>query len=189
MNSSRYLLAFVFASVASPALAQQMPAYTEAGPVPPAITHAKSIFVSNGGSDSGLFPEPLPFSSTVLSQPFTGDAGRPYTQFYAALQATRQFTLVADPNQADIVLELRLTAPYGPSNPNRQNGASDPLPQFRLVAYDVKSHYILWTFTESIEPAFLQKTHDKNFDKALATLLTQFLTIAHRLPASSAPAQ
>jgi hypothetical protein len=189
MNSSRYFLAFVFASFASAAFAQQMPAYSEAGPVPPAISHAKNIFVSNGGSDSGLFPETLPFSSSLLSQPFTGDAGRPYTRFYAALQATKQYTLVTDPNQADIVLELRLTAPYGPSNPNRQNGASDPLPQFRLVAYDAKSHYVLWTFTESIEPAFLQKTHDKNFDKALAALITQFLFLAHRPPAVSIPAQ
>ena len=191
MNPSRYLLAFVFASFASLAFAQQIPAYSEAGPVPPAITHAKNIFVSNGGSDAGLFPERLPFNRGDLSsQPFTGDVGRPYTQFYAALQATKEYTLVSDPNQADIVLELRLTAPYGPSNPDRQNGASDPLPQFRLVAYDVRSHYILWTFTESIEPAILQKTHDKNFDKALASLLTQFLTVAHRPPAAPpAPAQ
>jgi hypothetical protein len=189
LNSSRSFLAFALASFASTVFAQQMPAYTEPGPVPPAITHAKNIFVSNGGSDSGLFPERLPLSS-LSSQPFTGDTGRPYTQFYAALQATRQFTLVSDPNQADIVLELRLTAPYGPSNPSRQNGASDPLPQFRLVAYDVKSHYILWTFTESIEPAILQKTHDKNFDKALSALLAQFLSIAGRPPAAaSTPAQ
>jgi hypothetical protein len=189
MHSSRYFLAIVFASLVSPAIAQKIPAYSEAGPVPPAITHARNIFVSNGGSDAGLFPEPLPLSG-LSSQPFTGDAGRPYTQFYAALQATKQYTLVNDPNQADLVLELRLTAPNGPQNPSRQNGASDPLPQFRLVVYDAKSHYILWTFTDSIEPAILQKTHDKNFDKALGALLTQFLTIAHRPPAApSTPAQ
>jgi len=188
MNPSRYLLAFVFASFASPAFAQQMPPYSGAGPVPPAITQAKKIFVSNGGADSGLFPEALPLSS-LSSQPFTGDAGRPYTEFYVALQATKQYTLVMDPNQADLVLELRLTAPNGPQNPSRQNGASDPLPQFRLVAYDVKSHYALWTFTESIEPAILQKTHDKNFDKALAALLAQFLSIAHPPAAASTPAQ
>jgi len=189
MKSSLYILALVFASFASPAFAQQMPPYSEAGPVPPAITHAKNIFISNGGSDAGLFPERLPLSG-LSSQPFTGDAGRPYTQFYAALQATKEYTLVSDPNRADIVLELRLTAPNGPQNPSRQNGASDPLPQFRLVVYDVKSHYILWTFTESIEPAILQRTHDKNFDKALAALVTQFLTISHRPPAAPpTPAQ
>jgi hypothetical protein len=183
MKSPRLFLAFFLALIALPAFAQQMPAYTEAGPVPRALTNAKSIFVSNGGSDSGLFPERLPFNSS-LSQPFTGDSARPYTEFFAALQATKEYSLVSDPNQADIVLELRLTAPYGPSQPNRQNGASDPLPQFRLVAYDAKSHYILWTFTQSIEPAILQKTHDKNLDLALAALLRDFLTIAHRPPAA-----
>jgi len=184
--SFAFLCLAVVVIVTPVARTQQMPAYTEGGPVPPAITNAKNIFVSNGGADAGLFPERLPFTNSLLSQPFTGDSARPYTEFRAALQATKEYTLVSDPNQADIVLELRLTAPYGPSNPNRQNGASDPLPQFRLVVYDVKSHYILWTFTESIEPAYLQKTHDKNFDQALSALLTQFLTVAHR-PAVAPP--
>lgn len=180
MKSSRVFLAFFLALIAAPASPQQMPAYTEAGPVPTAITTAKSIFVSNAGADAGLFPERMPFNTNLSSQPFTGDTARPYTEFSAALRASKEYALVPDPNQADIVLELRLTAPYGPSNPNRQNGASDPLPQFRLVVYDAKSHFVLWTFTQSVEPAYLQKTHDKNFDQALSALLTQFLTIAHR---------
>jgi hypothetical protein len=188
VKPSSAFLGLAAALFASPAFTQQMPAYSEAGPIPPAITHAKNIFVSNGGSDSGLFPERLPFGG-ALSQPFTGDTNRAYTQFFAALQATKQYALVTDPNQADIVLELRLTAPYGPSQPNRQNGASDPLPQFRLVVYDAKSHYILWTFTESIEPAILQKTHDKNFDDALAAVLREFIAIAHRPSPAPPPAQ
>src|ERR1700683_1202625 len=145
----------------------QMPAYDQAGPVPPAITAAKTVFVSNAGSDSGLFPEP-----------FSGDPDRPYTEFYSALKATGDFTLVGDPAQADLVLELRLVAPYGPSEANKQKGASDPLPMFRVVIYDGKSHYILWTVTSSIELAYLQKTHDKNFDTALTEVLDQFLKIA-----------
>ena len=31
-------------------------------------------------------------------------------------------------------------APYGPSNADKQKGASDPLPMFRLVIYDIKTH-------------------------------------------------
>jgi hypothetical protein len=124
-----------------------------AGPVPPAILAAKKIFVSNAGADSGLFPSP-----------FSGDPNRAYDQFYAGLKAAGQYQLVSDPANADLVLELQLTAPNGPSNPNKQNGTSDPLPMFRLVVYDRKSHYVLWAVTESIELAFLQKTHDRNFD-------------------------
>jgi len=148
-------------------------------PVPAALLSAKAVFISNAGSDSGLFPEP-----------FSGDANRPYSEFYSALKATGDYTLVADPAQADLVLELRLTAPYGPTNPNKQNGTSDPLPMFRLVVYDRPTHYILWTATQSVEVAYLQKTHDRNFDLALSALLNQFLVAAGKPPAtpSSAPA-
>lgn len=152
----------------------QMPAYNQPGPVPAAITAAKTIFVSNAGSDSGLFPEP-----------FSGDIDRPYTEFYAALKATGDYTLVGDPAQADLVLELRLFAPYGPTNANKQNGTADPRPMFRLVVYDRRTHYALWTVTSSVELAFLQKTHDKNFDMALTQVLNQFLQVAGKPPAGT----
>jgi hypothetical protein len=116
--------AFASASVAF----SQKTAFTRVGPVPPSIGAAKTIFVSNAGSDSGLFPEP-----------FSGDQDRPYTQFYSALKATGAYVLADDPSQADLVLELRLTAPYGPTNPDKVAGAADPLPMFRLVVYDRKT--------------------------------------------------
>jgi hypothetical protein len=143
--------------------AAQQPAYTEAGPVPPAITTARTIFVSNAGSDSGLFPEP-----------FTGDPNRAYTELCAALKASGKHELVSDPAQADLVLEIQLTAPNGPTRGSKVNGASDPVPMFRLVIYDRKTHYVLWALTESIEIAFLQKTHDRNFDDALTALVSDF---------------
>jgi hypothetical protein len=150
----------------------QTPATTAAGPVPQALLNAKSIFVSNAGADSGLFPDP-----------FTGDPDRPYTRFYAALKATGDYTLVSKPSQADLVLELRLTAPYGPSLPNKQSWEGDPLPMFRLVVYDRETHYILWTCTQSVEHAVMQKSHDPNFDVALIGLLNQFLSAAGKAPA------
>ena len=106
---------------AANAVAQQ-PAYTDEGPIPTAISSAKTIFVSNAGSDSGLFPEP-----------FSGDPNRAYTQFYASLKASGKNELVSDPSEADLVLELQLTAPNGPSSGSKVNGASDPVPMFRLV--------------------------------------------------------
>ncbi len=141
------------------------------GPVPPAIAAAKRIFVSNAGADSGLFPEP-----------FSGDTGRGYNQFFAALKATGEFELVPDPSEADLVLEIQLMAPDGPTSGNKQNGASNPVPEFRLVIYDRKSHYILWTLTKSIGVAFKQRTHDRNFDDALAGILIDFQTVAGKLP-------
>jgi len=143
---------------AVPASGQETPSVA-AAPVPPALLTAKKIFISNAGADSGLFPHP-----------FSGNPDRAYNQFYAAVQNWGRYECVTDPSEADLVLELQLTAPYGPTNANKQKGASDPLPMFRLVILDRKTHYVLWALTESIEQAFLQKTHDHNFDEALTGL-------------------
>lgn len=148
--------------------------FAQAAPVPPAILAAKTVFVSNAGADSGLFPSP-----------FSGNTSRSYNQFYAALKASGQFELVSSPGQADLVLELQLIAPNGPSEANKAKGASEPLPMFRLVVYDRKTHYALWTLTRSIEIAYLQKTHDRNFDEALSALLLDFETLAGKAPAAA----
>jgi hypothetical protein len=128
-------------------------------PVPPALLNAKTVFISNAGADSGLFPHP-----------FSGDPDRAYNEFYAGIQAWGRYQIVTDPSGADVVFELQLVAPPGPSNPNKVNGASDPLPMFRLVIFDRKTHYVLWALTESIDQAILQTSHDRNFDAALSAI-------------------
>jgi len=155
------------ALAAAPAALAQQSAPTPEAPVPPAIRAASKIFLSNAGADSGLFPSP-----------FSGDANRGYNQLYAGLKANGQYQLVADPADADLVLELQLTAPNGPSNGSKVNGASNPVPMLRLVVYDRKTHYVLWAFTQSIEIAFLQKTHDRNFDDALNAILLEFESLS-----------
>ncbi len=167
-------LAFVVAFVIASAVIAQQPANSAAAPVPPAIRAAKRIFVSNAGGDSGLFPSP-----------FSGDPNRAYNEFYASLKATGQYDLVNDPSDADLVLELQLLAPNGPTNGSKINGASDPLPMLRMVVYDRRSHYVLWAFTQSIEIALLQKTHDRNFDGAVTAILQEFESISGRAPADS----
>jgi hypothetical protein len=143
-------------------------------PVPPAIFSAKKVFVSNAGGDSGLFPHP-----------FSGAPDRAYNQFYAAVQEWGRFDLVTDPEEAELVLELQLIGPNGPTNANKQKGASDPLPMFRLSILDRKTHYILWALTESIDAAFIQKTHDRNFDNALAALTLDLKRLTTKSPAGA----
>jgi len=138
---------------------QPSPLPIQLAPVPPALLNAKRVFISNAGADSGLFPHP-----------FSGDPDRPYNEFYADIKTWGRYELVGDPSDADLVFELHLAAPNGPQNPSKQNGAADPLPMFRLVVLDRKTHYVLWALTESVEFAFLQKTHDHNFDLALHTI-------------------
>lgn len=148
----------------------QLPATAPEAPVPQALRAASKIFVSNAGGDSGLFPSP-----------FSGDSSRGYNQFYAGLKANGQYQLVGDPTEADLVLELQLTSPNGSTRSmdvNKVNGAANPVPMFRLVVYDRKTHYILWAFTQSIEVAFLQKTHDRNFDDALTAILLEFESLS-----------
>jgi len=141
-------------------------AHAQQAPVPPAILSAKTVFVSNAGADSGLFPHP-----------FTGGESRGYDQFYTALRTWGHYNLTDSPATADLVFEIQLIAPNGPSSGNKINGASDPLPMFRLTIYDRKTHYILWALTSSIDPAALQKTHDKNFDDALNLLVNDLKTV------------
>jgi hypothetical protein len=143
-------------------------------PVPPALLNAKTVFISNAGADSGLFPHP-----------FSGDPDRAYNEFYSGIQGWGRYQIVTDPSAADVVFELQLIAPNGPSAPNKQNGASDPLPMFRLVIFDRKTHYVLWALTESITVAVLQKTHDNNFDLALTALTLDLKRLASA-PASAA---
>ncbi|MGH9560856.1 MAG: hypothetical protein ACRD3S_05310, partial [Terracidiphilus sp.] len=134
------------------AVSTQMPAYTKAGPIPPALTTAKSIFVSNAGSSN----------TTLFRSWYKGDEDRPYTEFYAALKATGSFTLVNDPAQADLVLEISLISSHQ---------APD---MFRLVVYDTKTHYIFWTITRGIDFANREDNRERNFDTALSDVLNQF---------------
>ena len=94
-------------------------------------------------------------------------------------------SLVADPSEEAVVFELHLIASYGPSAPNTQNGASDPLPMFRLLIFSWKTHDVLWALTESITVEFFEKAHDNNLDLAL-TALTLDLNRLISAPTSAA---
>ena len=161
----RAVLCLVFAAVLMPGAmrAQMLPQ-----PAPfPAKLLGKTVFLSNAGADSGLFPSP-----------FSGGPSRAYDYLYAALKKDGTYTLVNDPAAADLVFEIRVTAPSGPQNPSKVSGASDPLPMARLVVYDRPTHYVLWADTQSVDVALLQKTHDANFDRALDRLLSDLKSVA-----------
>ncbi|HEY3703810.1 MAG TPA: hypothetical protein VGL22_02045 [Terracidiphilus sp.] len=127
--------------------------------VPAPILKARTVFVSNGGADGGMFPEP-----------FSGDPNRSYIALWNELKSVGEYEMVADPAQADLVMEIQLVAPSGPAKGGKQLGAADPVPFLKLVIYDGKTRFALWTITEPIEWAVLQRTHDRNFDRAVARL-------------------
>jgi hypothetical protein len=136
-------------------------------PVPPALVNAHTVFLSNAGADAGLFPHP-----------FTGTQDRGYGYFYQALAATGRFQIVDSPAAADLVLTIELSSPLGPLGNDKQKGTADPLPTFKLTVYDRPTHYVLWTITGTVDPANLQKTHDKNFDASLDSIVTQLVAVS-----------
>ena len=131
-------------------------------PVPVAITAGHKLFLSNGGADAGLFPHP-----------FTGTQDRAYAAMYKLLSANPAYILVGSPAEAELVLELQLTAPAAAIG-DKKHGTEDPLPVFKLTVYDRPTHYTLWVISQTIDQANLQKTHDRNFDDALTLLGEQF---------------
>jgi hypothetical protein len=161
----------VVALLSEIAVVAQEPTPVAIAPVPSLLLSAKKVFISNAGADSGLFPHP-----------FSGDPDRAYNEFYANVESWGRYQLVSTPAEADLVFELQLTAPNGPANADKQKGASDPLPMVRLVIYDRPTHYVLWALTESIAPATLQKTHDHNFDEAVANLVLDAGRLTKSLP-------
>ena len=152
----RFVVCFVLFSAVY-GLAQQ-PATTPPGPVPPAILAAKKIFISNYGASS---------------QSFSGSQDRAYNQFYAALQGSGFFEMVGDPSDADLVLELQIYD-SGPGSAS-----------FRLLIYDRKTHFLLWTLLEPITVCARQKTCDSNFDEALLVLLLNFEKLAGKSPGAA----
>jgi hypothetical protein len=138
-------------------LAQQ-PATTPQGPVPPAILAAKKIFLSNSGASSSFY---------------SGDQNRAYNQLYAGLQGSGFFQMVGDPSDADLVLELQFSEPVPGST------------TFRLLIYDRKTHFLLWTLLEPITICARQKTCDSNFDEALSVLLLNFEKLAGKSPGAA----
>jgi hypothetical protein len=140
-----------------PVLAQQS-ATTPPGPVPSAILAAKKVFISNSGAFS-IF--------------YSGGPNRAYNQFYAALQASGTLEIVADPSDADLVLELQIAN----TTPESAN--------FKLLIYDRKTHFLLWTLVEPISTCGRQKTCDANFDEALPILLVNFEKLAGKSPGTT----
>lgn len=172
INTLRFsCLASVLFLLTFTARAQSIPA---SPPVPPAITAAKKVFLSNAGSDSYLFP-----------QPFSGDTDRAFRQFYAIVQGWHRYQFVSDPAQADLVLELQFTAQASLPSADKVTDLAKPLPMLRLVIYDRGTHYILWALTESVAPALLQKNHDRNFDTAVTALADKLKNLGQ--PMTSTP--
>jgi len=154
-------------SVSAAARAQSKDA--PAAPVPAQISAAKKVFISNAGSDVNPFG---PFSQ------YTGLPSRPYNEFYAAMKSWGRFDLVAAPADADLILEIRFTDPSGPpSVASSKTTAPYGSQELRVAVLDPRTHFTLWAITEYLPVAILQSNRDKNFDRAMISLVSDIKSL------------
>lgn len=86
-----------------------------------------------------------------------------YNVLYDHMKGWGGFELVSAPVDADLVLNINFVDLLGP--------------QLRLVVLDPKTHVVLWTFAEPVQPWNRQSTGRKNFDQAMVTLVDDVRTL------------
>ena len=157
----------ILLGLASTAQAQSSSGTVQASaPVPAQILAAKSVFIANGGYDAE--------SLDVLQGKGDGrDA--PYNQFYAAMKAWGRYALTSAPNDADLVLTIRLTSPLDGCG-DKSRSTYDP--QLTLTIVDVKTHFMLWSITEPARNAVLGSNWRKNFTIGITALVNDVKNIA-----------
>jgi hypothetical protein len=167
MKPFRSVLAFlpVLVLLVAPVLRAQQPA--PPAPIPSPILNAQKIFIANAGMDA--------FSLQAFEElGLTG--GDAYNSLYAAVKSWPKYQLVSSPADADLVLEIRVTAPLTNVGDHPtwsfQHIAANTTWQFQtdLNIRDAKTHFLLWTLTQPVRPANLAGTWRKNIATANATL-------------------
>ncbi len=154
----RKLLCFTLALLlaSTPLTRAQQTSTAVPAPVPPQITSARTIFISNGGG-------PNYFNA------FTGGADRGYSQLYAALQQWNRYQIVDSPSQADLIFEIHAVAPA--VRLAADDGAVGYNPQLILRLLDPKTNALLWTTTSNVKAAGGKSSRDKGFDESVAVVV------------------
>ena len=165
------VLAGAFLSV--PRLDAQKTPAPPIAPVPTQIGAAKTAFISNAGLDS--------MSRSAFER--LGQPDLPYNALYAAMKGWGRYALVAAPADADLVLEIRFTAPLTDCG---GKSAATYAPQLDLAILDARTHFLLWAFTEPVRGAFLKGTWEKNVNEGINALAEDVKKLAARAAADPA---
>jgi len=158
-------VAFTAALATVPALRAQQTRITQTAAVPAAIVDGKKAFISNAGVDST--------SLAIFKR--DGDPDESYNKFYVAMKNWGRYELVAAPSDADLVFEIRFTAPLTDCGK-----AAIYDPQLNLAIVDAKTHFRLWTITEPVQGALRSRkaTWDKNFSQGMTNLVNDMRRLA-----------
>ncbi|WP_213806233.1 hypothetical protein [Granulicella sp. dw_53] len=133
-------------------------------PLPAQLKTAQTILVANAGG----------FNNDYSSQA--------YSSFYRSLEAWNHYHLTTTPNEAELALEL-----FVDSLSDTMKGDSWDQYFLRLNIRDVKTHIVLWSLSEPVDRAMLEKSFFKNIDKSAAALTKdlQSLVAETSIPAST----
>lgn len=151
-----FCVALAFALEFVPQLRAQQKTETAIAPVPPQIFTSKKVFISNAGYDS----------TSRVAFKNGGDLNQPYNEFYSAVKDWGRYELVATPADADLVFEIRFTAPFA-----FDEKMTVYVPQLDLEILDVKTHFKLWSITTPVQGAYRKVTWEKNFSQGITSLL------------------
>jgi hypothetical protein len=161
----RTALAIIALSACLTVSAQTPSANPANAPLPSALTNATKVFLGNAGDQENA------------------DCLRAYNDFYGGLQNLKRFTLVDDPNQADLILELHYEIDLGQSVAS--NDSRQSVRRFRVVLVDPHSHATLWSLTERTNYARFKSNRNKNLDETIATLVSDFASLTQSQPPSN----
>ncbi len=111
-----------------------------------------------------------------------GGSDIPYNVVTSALEGWGRFTLVDDPAQADIVIEIsspeeeRHSSPSGGMaggmrQPDSRRDLSDDI---KLAVFDARTHLALWSASEKAKGAFHQKSREDHLVEAAGRLVRKF---------------
>jgi hypothetical protein len=133
-----------------------------AAPLPSAIANAHRVFLGNAGDQEN------------------DDCLRAYNVFYQGLTSIGRLQLVADPAEADLVLELHYEIDLGASIVSDHSRNS--VRQFRVVLIKPSTHTVLWSLTERTNYAVFQKNRNKNLDETVLKLVDDVRSLVSAQP-------
>lgn len=146
--------------------AAQIPAAAPSAqaPIPAQIAAAHAVFLVNNGVDTNF---PLP-------------ANDAYNQVYAALQSWGHFQLVAAPDQADLVLQLRGISPVTGVSGDAHIVYSINSPAFQLAIKDPKTNVTLWTINSPVEITGKKEARARWINIAVTNLISRVKVLANQ---------
>ncbi|MFZ1917078.1 MAG: hypothetical protein WAU58_05860 [Terriglobales bacterium] len=111
-------------------------------PIPTQVLTGKKVFISNSESTADII-----FRVPDLT----------YNVLYEHMKDWGEYELVRAPADADLIFNINFLILLEP--------------QLRLVVLDPKTHVVLWTFAEQVQPWVRQATGRKNFDQTMSKLV------------------